>query len=132
MSGIYQALTTVYAMLATVPFAAFAVIWFVSYLMFREKKKTTRLAMDITTFLLIGAVSSMWNRLFDSRFGFWFILLVILIAVGLLGGYQNREKGRIDLPKIFRIVWRIGFLCLSALYILFLIMNLSAYFIKSM
>lgn len=131
MSWLIQSVTTLYALLATVPFIAFALVWAGAYLVTRDKRITTRLAMDVTTILLIGAVASMWNRLFGSKFGFWLIILVILIAVGLLGGYQNRVKGIIDLKKIIRIVWRIGFLCLSAMYVIFLLLNIGAYVIKS-
>lgn len=131
MYWLVHSLTTLYALLATVPFVAFALVWVAAYFVTRDKRKTTRLAMDVTTLLLIGAVASMWNNLFNSRFGFWLIVLVILIAVGLLGGYQNRVKGSIDMKKIFRIIWRIGFLCLSMMYILFLILNIGAYLIKS-
>jgi hypothetical protein len=118
-------------LLATVPFVAFAFVWAAAYFITRDKKKTTRLAMDITTALLIGAVASMWNRLFHSQFGFWLIVLVILIAIGLLGSYQNRVRGAIDMKKIVRIVWRVGFLGLSLMYILFLILNIGAYFISN-
>lgn len=131
MSWLLHGIKTFYALLATVPFLGFALFWAIGYVFFRDKKRSTRLAMDVTTLLLIGAVASMWNHLFQSRFGFWLIVLAILIAVGLLGGYQNRVKGAIDMRKIARIVWRIGFLCLSVLYILFLLINVGAYFIKN-
>ncbi|KIL41736.1 hypothetical protein SD70_05030 [Gordoniibacillus kamchatkensis] len=130
MTSLLHGIATVYALLATVPFLAFALFWGLGYLIFRDKKRSTRLAMDVTTLLLVGAVASMWNRLFQSNFGFWLIVLAILIAVGLLGGYQNREKGAIDMRKIVRIVWRIGFVCLSALYVVFLVLNIGAYLIK--
>jgi uncharacterized membrane protein len=131
LSWLLYGIKTLYALLATVPFLGFAVVWGIGYIIFRDKKRTTRLAMDVTTLLLIGAVASMWNHLFQSRFGFWLIVLVMLIAVGLLGGYQNREKGAIDMSKIMRIVWRVGFVFLSVLYVLFFILNIGAYVIKN-
>jgi uncharacterized membrane protein len=131
VSWLVHSLTTAYALLATVPFVAFALLWAAAYFITRDKRKTTRFAMDVTTALLVGAVASMWNRLFHSQFGFWLIVLVILIAMGLLGGYQNRVKGAIDMRKIFRIVWRVGFLGLSLMYILFLILNIGAYLITN-
>jgi hypothetical protein len=131
LSWLIHGIATLYALLATVPFVGFALTWAISYLLSKDKKKSTRLAMDVTMLLLIGSVASMWNQLFHSRFGFWLIVLGILIAVGLLGGYQNRVRGAIDMTKIARIVWRIGFVCLAALYVLFLIVNVSIYVIKT-
>jgi hypothetical protein len=131
LSWLLYGIKTLYALLATVPFLGFAVFWGIGYWIFRDKKRTTRLAMDVTTLFLIGAVASLWNHLFQSRFGFWLIVLLLLISIGLLGGYQNREKGAIDMRKIMRIVWRIGFVFLSVMYVLFLILNIGAYLIKS-
>jgi hypothetical protein len=131
VSWLIHSIATLYALLATVPFVGFALAWGIGYWIFKNKKKSTRLAMDVTMLLLIGSVASMWNQLFQSRFGFWVIFLGILIAVGLLGGYQNRVKGTIDVTKIARIVWRVGFVCLATLYVLFLIVNLSIYVIKT-
>jgi hypothetical protein len=50
--------------------------------------------MDVTMLFLIGSVSVIWNHLFQAKFGFWLIILVLLIAFGLIGGYQNQTKGK--------------------------------------
>ncbi|RTE07695.1 DUF3397 domain-containing protein [Paenibacillus whitsoniae] len=122
-------LSTLYAALAVAPFVTFAAIWFLIWFMLKDKKMTTRLAMDITNFFLLGSVSLMWNRLFHTQFGFWLIVLVLLITFGMIGGYQTRTKGKPDLIRVGRVVWRFSFLGLSALYILLFIVHIGKNFL---
>ncbi|WP_253187189.1 DUF3397 domain-containing protein [Paenibacillus sp. GP183] len=121
---IVEILLNLYSWLAALPFVTFIVIWFGVYLFLKNKKLTTRLSMDITMLFLIGSVSVIWNQLFQAKFGFWLIILVLLISFGLIGGYQNQAKGKTDLLKVFRVVWRLGFLTLSVLYIVLLLANI--------
>ncbi|MDT2248899.1 DUF3397 family protein [Paenibacillus larvae] len=79
----------------------------------------------MTTFLLIGSVYSLWNRLFNSSFGLWLALLFVLVSFGLIGGYQNRQHGKADFSKVARISWRISFLCFTVLYAALLIWNIG-------
>lgn len=120
MSTVFDFMRSIYAGLALIPFLTFIVIWFLIYLFLKDKKSSTRLSMDFTTLFLIGSVSALWNKVFQTSFGFWLIVLVLLIVYGLIGGYQTKEKGRTDLLKLSRMVWRLSFLGLSALYILLL------------
>lgn len=131
MDVIAGVLTKLYAILAIAPFVTFIAVWFAVYFFMKDKKMTTRLAMDITTLFLIGSVSVMWNQLFQTSFGFWLILLVLLIAFGTIGGYQTRVKGKSELLKVGRIVWRMGFLGLSALYIVLFLLNIGKTYIYS-
>jgi hypothetical protein len=124
LSVIVEILLNLYSWLAALPFVTFIVIWFGVYLFLKNKKLTTRLSMDITMLFLIGSVSVIWNQLFQAKFGFWLIILVLLISFGLIGGYQNQAKGKTDLLKVFRVVWRLGFLTLSVLYIVLLLANI--------
>src|SRR5258708_25651779 len=45
------------------------------------------------------------NKLFGSWFGFWFMLLIILLATGLIGRQQNDLRGFVHLPRIFKILF---------------------------
>jgi hypothetical protein len=117
-------LINLYAFFAVVPFISFAVFWFIFVLIWKDKKKAIGTAMDITAFFLVGVVAVMFNEIFNSALGFWLILLMFLIAVGLIGNAQNRLKGRVDLQKLLKVIWRIGFLVLSVLYILFLLIGI--------
>ncbi|MFD0692765.1 DUF3397 domain-containing protein [Paenibacillus sp. GCM10027628] len=131
MSVVANFFSTVYAIFAVAPFITFIVLWFLVFFFMRDKKITTRLTMDITTVFLIGSVSLMWNQLFQSKFGFWLIMLVLLIAFGMIGGYQTHLKGKTELLKVSRVVWRLSFLGLSALYIVLFLLNIGKNFIFS-
>lgn len=122
MKHIVEWFAQIYAYFASVPFLSFLLFWSVLYFIYRDKRKATRTSMDITNFLLIGCVSVMYDSQFHAHFkGFWVILLAMLITAGLIGGAQNRLKGRINAFKIIRAVWRLSFLFLSFIYLVFLI-----------
>ncbi|MFC5450201.1 DUF3397 domain-containing protein [Paenibacillus aestuarii] len=125
MSVLTNILSTIYATMAVAPFITFILLWFLVYVFLKDKKMTTRLTMDITTIFLIGSVSLMWNRLFQTTFGFWLIVLVLLIAFGMIGGYQTQLKGKADLLKVSRVVWRLSFLGLSTLYVILFLLHVG-------
>jgi len=122
---LYEWLVNFYAVLATISFLSFPLFWFIVYFVYKDKKKATRVAMDITTFLLVGSVSVMYDHLFSPSFsGFWIIMLCFLIGAGLIGNKQNREYGQIDVKRIIKVIWRLGFLVLSFFYFVFLLVGL--------
>ncbi|RKN86910.1 DUF3397 domain-containing protein [Paenibacillus ginsengarvi] len=125
MNGFVNVLIHIYAFSAAVPFLWFFVLWIGVYLWSRDGKRATKLAMDVTTLLLIGSVSVLFENLFGSRFGFFLILLFFLIGYGLLGNFQYKVKGKIDNRRIIRLLWRFGFLTLSVVYLVFLFIGLG-------
>ena len=125
MNGLVSLISTLYAVLAVAPFMTFVLSWFIVYLFLKDKKRTTRLAMDITTLFLLGSVSLMWNKLFHTQFGFWLIVLLLLIAFGIIGGYQTHLKGATNLLIVGRLVWRLSFVGLSVLYILLFFVHIG-------
>lgn len=125
MNGLISLLSTIYAILAVAPFVTFVMVWFLVFLLMKDKKMTTRLTMDITTLFLLGSVSLMWNKIFYTQFGFWLIVLILLISFGVIGGYQTHSKGQTNLLKVGRLVWRLSFVGLSALYILLFVVHFS-------
>jgi hypothetical protein len=111
----------IYWLLSFIPFLSFVVIWFASYLITSDKKKSTRFSIDITSILLIGAVASQMHKLFGSWFGFWLLLFILLLTTGLIGRKQNELRGAINIPRILKIMLRIGFVVLSFIYVVLLI-----------
>lgn len=87
--------------------------------------------MDITSVLLIGSVSIMLHEIFRSWFVFWLLMLLFLIAAGLIGRQQNVLHGSIDVAKILKILSRIGFLVLSLIYIVLVIISISNYMVNT-
>ncbi len=111
-----------YATLASVVFLIFPVVGLAVYAFNNDKKIAVQRAMDVTMFFLIGTVAALYDGIFTTSFkGIWIIFLFLLLLTGLLGNIQNRKRGKLDLPKIIRAVWRLGFLLLVFFYLLFLI-----------
>lgn len=127
MEAVIDIISRIYAALAVMPFASFFVIWFAVFMLSRDKKISTGAAMDLTFILLLGSISILMERVFGSRFGFWLLVLLLLIAAGWIGREQNRLKGRINLPRLLKVVSRGGFLVLSAVYLILLIIGICQY-----
>lgn len=122
MGAIWDWLSSTYAVLASVPFLVFPVVWLPAWLFLGDKKAAVQRAVDITAFFLIGSVAALYDQLFQTAFkGFYIILLGMLLFAGLLGNAQNRIRGKVDPPKLIRAVWRLSFLILSFFYIILLI-----------
>lgn len=115
---IADSLSNFFALIVTLPFVAFLLLYVGFYLYFQEQKPAVRWSIDITTFLLIVSVSVMYNEIFQSSFGLWLIIIIFTILLGLLGGLQNQVRGKMNIPKMVRGAWRLGFLLLSFSYIL--------------
>jgi len=113
--------------LSIVPVFPFLIVYFISIALKRDKRKSLLLAMDITTIFLLLSVSALFNNIFDSGWGFYLILIIVLIATGLIGGAQNRLKGKVDGKRLLRAVWRLSFMFMSAGYLLFMFIGLIKY-----
>ncbi|MGO4549113.1 DUF3397 domain-containing protein [Paenibacillus sp. 2TAB23] len=125
MEMIWDSVKHLYAYLAVIPIIPFAIVLFGYGAYVQDRKKGFRMAMDITTALLIGCVAVLFDRLFGSQFGLYGILLFMLLGGGLLGNAQFRKRGKIDGKKIFRTIWRLSFFTMSLLYILFMCLGIG-------
>ncbi|TVY09614.1 DUF3397 domain-containing protein [Paenibacillus cremeus] len=130
MDTLFRWIHQIYTMLSLVPFVAFFITWFIVFMISRNKRQATYMSMDITTLFLIGSVAYMSRNLFGSAMLLWTIVLLFLVAAGLLGNVQNRMKGRIDLVKIARMLSRVGFLALTACYVVLLILGIGKYMLS--
>jgi hypothetical protein len=73
----------------------------------------------------------MLDIIFKISFGgIWVLLLIFLVAAGLVGNYQNRLHGAVDFKKLIKIIWRLGFLVLSCVYFLLLIIGIVNHMLK--
>ncbi|MUT66206.1 DUF3397 domain-containing protein [Paenibacillus sp. NEAU-GSW1] len=118
MSWIYDSFKYLYAYLAVIPVIPFFLVYLGYSAFSGDRKKAFRLAMDITTALLIGCVAVLFDNLFNSHFGLYGILLFLLIGGGLLGNAQFRKRGSVNVKRVFRAIWRLGFFTMSMLYLL--------------
>jgi hypothetical protein len=117
-------IVSIYNTLTFIPFLTFFLIWFAAYLIKHDKKLSTHLAMDITALLLLGKVSNQLHKLTGSWFGFWLLVFIMLIATGLIGRKQNEIRGAVNVPRILKIMLRIGFVVLSLFYVVLLIISI--------
>jgi hypothetical protein len=115
-----------------IPIVPFLLVYFIGTGMKKDRRKTFFLAMDVTTIFLFLSVSALFNNIFKSGFGFYLILLIVLISAGLIGGAQNRLKGKVDGKRILRAVWRLSFIVMSVGYVLFMLVGLIKYISQAM
>jgi hypothetical protein len=118
--------------LSVIPIVPFLIVYFTGIALKKEKRKTFLLAMDVTTLFLLMSVSGLFNTIFHSHFGFYLILLIVLISAGLIGGAQNRLKGKVDGKRLLRAVWRLSFFFMSVGYVLFMALGLIQYISQAM
>lgn len=121
-----------FIVLSILPFFPFFLVYWGMYAWKKDKRTALRMAMDVTTFFLVFSVSALFNLTFESNFGFYLTLLLILLALGFIGGAQNRLKGKVDGGRMFRAVWRMAFIIMSFGYVLFTLFGLIRYFMQQM
>lgn len=118
MGWLWDSIKYVYAYLAVIPVIPFALVYFGHGLFSEDRKKALQLAMDVTTALLIGCVAVLFDSLFNSHFGLYAIILIMLLGGGMLGNMQFRKRGSVNVRRIVRAVWRLGFFTMSMAYLL--------------
>ncbi|WP_336761895.1 DUF3397 domain-containing protein [Paenibacillus sp. USHLN196] len=121
-----------FIVLSILPFFPFFLVYWGMYAWKKDKRTALRMAMDVTTFFLVFSVSALFNLTFESNFGFYLTLLLILLALGFIGSAQNRLKGKVDGGRMFRAVWRMAFIIMSFGYVLFTLFGLIRYFMQQM
>mgnify|MGYP001348796617 FL=1 len=130
-SALWNIILQLYAVLALLPFVSFFLFWAIAYAVKKERKKATQIAMDVTTLLLVGIVSSGIDNVFPNFIGgIWIVILIFLLMAGLIGNAQNRIHGQVDVRRLLRAVWRIGFFILAVAYILLVLIGIIKYFFR--
>ncbi|MBM6994865.1 DUF3397 domain-containing protein [Paenibacillus sp. DXFW5] len=122
-----EALVSSFIVLAMIPIIPFGLVYFIHFQVRRDKKAALKLAMDVTTLFLIFSVSALFNNVFHSTFGFYLILIILLVVGGLIGGAQTRLKGKVDGRKLFRVVWRLAFAGTGVAYVLLFLISFITY-----
>mgnify|MGYP001444979456 CR=1 FL=1 len=128
MRFLWDLLLSTYALLSLVPFFIFILVWYVARWRTGDKKRATALAMDVTTFFLVGVVAGMLDTMRFRFGGIWLLILLFLLAIGLIGNAQYRLRKKLDVKRQLRAAWRLGFLGLSAAYLILLVVGIVRYF----
>lgn len=124
MGTVFTTPVIVFSMLPVIPFM---LVYVIHRSIKHDKKAAILMAMDVTTLFLILSVSALFNNVSGSNFGFYLILLVLLIAGGLIGGAQNRMKGKVDVRRLLRAVWRLAFAGTGLAYIMLFLVSFITY-----
>ncbi|GAA0135904.1 hypothetical protein YSY43_27440 [Paenibacillus sp. YSY-4.3] len=120
-------LSNTLTILAIVPIVPFLLVYFIHFYLKRDKKAALLLAMDVSTLFFILAAAALFNNVFKSGFGLYLIVLILLIAAGLIGGAQNRLKGKVDIKRMLRAVWRLAFAGTGVAYVLLFLISFITY-----
>ncbi|OWA36698.1 hypothetical protein B9G55_01045 [Saccharibacillus sp. O16] len=127
----FEAVSGVLITLCVLPFLPFILVYLVGWLRKESKPSSFQRAMDFTTPFLIFSVSALYNYVFSSSFGFYLLLLILFILVGLLGSAQSRKRGRIQPEKLIKGFWRLSFLLLAPCYVLLIGIGFITYIVNS-
>jgi len=131
MQFLLNLIQSIFALAAIVPFATFVILYFILNRYMEDKKKAKSITIDVTTALLIVIVSAMFDVIFEPAIkGIWIVLFAFLVALGLAGGAQTRSRGQVNLMRTFRMIWRVGFLLMCLLYVMFLFIGIGQSFFK--
>lgn len=104
--------------MATFPFIGFVMIYLAVLLWKKNKRFAAKWAINITNFLLIHAVMSQYSLIWPNAWSpWWWIILLFLGLIVLLGWLQVKVRGKISLRKIGFATWRISFLLLCLAYL---------------
>lgn len=113
-----------YALMATIPFITYFFIYYLLLFMKKSKKVSFQWAMNITTILLISAVSAQLKLIFKFQSEYLFSFTWILFIMLSIGYLQWKKKGRIHKRKILSATSLIGFVSFSLFYLLLFIIGL--------
>ncbi|MCM3784443.1 DUF3397 domain-containing protein [Neobacillus mesonae] len=114
------------------PFFPFLIVYYGMVYFKKSKKMALHTAMDVTTIFLIAAVAALFNNAFQSGFGVYLILILLLIALGLIGSAQTRIKGKINYKRMMRALWRMAFVVMGFSYIVLMAFGLFSYILDIM
>ncbi|WP_134687460.1 DUF3397 family protein [Brevibacillus migulae] len=118
MSFLIDGWVFVWGILATFPFFGFVMIYLAVMLWKRNKRQAANWAINITNFLLIHAVMSQYSLIWPDAWSvWWWIVLLFVGLLFLLGWLQVKVRGKISLKKISFSTWRISFLLLCLAYV---------------
>ncbi|MFD2672334.1 DUF3397 family protein [Marinicrinis sediminis] len=108
-------------LLTIFPFIPFILAYYWNYRVTRNKKTAIKMGMDVTTFFLYIIVAVLIDLVLKPQAigGIYLLLFMLIVAIGLLGGAQARLKGQVNMARVMRAVWRLSFVMLTVLYLIF-------------
>lgn len=112
-----------FATIVTVPFIALIGIYYVTYVISKNKKKSFHMTVDISTFFFIIAVATLMFVIWERSF-LWIICLFLVGVAMIIIFIQWKVFEEIKFRKFWKGYWRINFLLFSTSYVTLLIYGL--------
>ncbi|RNB53994.1 DUF3397 domain-containing protein [Brevibacillus gelatini] len=104
--------------LTVVPFLGFPLVYWIVYMVKRNKRMAGRWALNITNFLVIRSAVSTYELIWpEAVSAWWWVGCFFLLAIVLLGWLQLKLKRQLSLKKIGFSAWRLSFLWFGLVYI---------------
>ncbi|WP_017187661.1 DUF3397 domain-containing protein [Alkalibacillus haloalkaliphilus] len=110
-------IVTIIALLSTIPFIVFIILFIVLKKMTNQATRSTKMAADLSCFLFVIAFIGLVDYLFNA-FLLWELMLFYIVFLALIITYQWRKGEEIYLMRAVRFVWRASFVMLSVAYFL--------------
>jgi hypothetical protein len=112
-----------------IPFIMFALVYFSLNWKHKNRRMAITYAVNVTTFFLITAVVLMHGMIkdVDSLNAIWWITIFFSTMVALIVWLQLKVKGKTDIPRMFRAVWRLAFVFFTLAYFFLFISSLHYY-----
>ncbi|NIK10689.1 DUF3397 family protein [Alkalibacillus almallahensis] len=108
---------TIIAVLSTVPFLTFFILFWVFRKWTGQASRSTKRAADYSTVLFLFADIALLDYIFNIV-PFWETLLAYIIIFAIVLTIQWRREEEIIIIRAVRFVWRLSFVMLSVAYLL--------------
>ncbi|OEF96085.1 DUF3397 family protein [Desulfuribacillus alkaliarsenatis] len=108
----------------SLPFLAFAVVYFLIKWLHKDKKKASSTAITVTTFCLFLSVTVMFKEIANFNTGIFIPILLLIIFIIAIVGLQWNVKGNIDINKALKGSFRLWFIALAVCYLLLFILGI--------
>lgn len=129
LDGLQSIFLKSYSTLAVLPIIPFLLAFTIARFRNRSAKQSYLFAMDVTVPFLAGCNAGLINQLFNSWFGVYVMLFILLVWTGLLGKLHMDKYGQLHYKKLSFAIWRLYFMVLALLYILLMSAGLLKYFV---
>lgn len=120
MSGLLSAFV---ATLVTAPILGYLLVFIISKQIIKNHRRSVRLAIDVTTLLLIVSVHFLIQTIWNQSL-FWVILIVLLLIAITFAILHWKVKEEINIKKVLLGFWRFSFLLFSLAYLFLVIYGL--------
>ncbi|WP_428908749.1 DUF3397 domain-containing protein [Niallia sp. Krafla_26] len=118
-----EVISSIIATFVTIPLIGYIIVFVISKLITRQHRKSVKIAIDVTTLLLVIAVHYFILAIWDISL-FWVILLFMIVVAIVFVFTHWKLKHEIHFAKVFKGVWRFHFLFFGLVYLLLLVYGL--------